>query len=411
MTSGRRHVVVVGAGFAGLSAATELEASGIRVTVLEATDRVGGRVWSVRLPNGVVIERGAEFVAEAHESVARTAASLGLRLVPQGCEFDRRPSPVHDVPDDDQLRQAVVEVRDSILRRLRTGGSDHSLAEAFAEVGETPGGLAVRRRLATSTTVPLDQVSARWYAEAGSAKRYGAALRVQGGNERIARGLAARLRQPVVTKARVTRIERATSGGMEVECDGRPSLRADGVVLTVPVPALRDLHLPSAVSARLAGPVSRIGFGEAAKISVPLAEPGKATGMEGPSGDWWSWTRQGDDLAPEPALTAFAGGAAAIRALDVVSGPTTWIDAISATRDEPMLRDGAIRTLWGAKSSARGAYSARLVGWSAADLDIIQESHDGIVLAGEHTERAGASMNAALRSGRRAALLMTRELS
>ncbi|MGW3949413.1 flavin monoamine oxidase family protein [Streptomyces sp. NPDC004752] len=410
MTSGR-HVIVVGAGFAGLSAATELEASGTRVTVLETTDRVGGRVWSVRLPNGVVVERGAEFVAEAHDAVARTAMSLGLQLVPQGCDFDRRPSPVHDVPADDRLCQAVGVVRDSILRRLRMGGSDHSVAEAFAEAGETPGSLAVRRRLATSTTVPLDQVSARWYAEAGSAKRYGTALRVQGGNERIARGLAAKLHQPVVTEVKVTGIERAANGGLEVVCDGRPSLHADGVVLAVPVPALRDLHLPPAMSARLAGPLSRIGFGQAAKISVPLVEPGEASGMEGPSGDWWSWTRQGDDLAPEPALTAFAGGAAALRALDVGSGPTTWIDAISATRDERMLPDGAICTQWGAASSTRGAYSARLVGWAAADLDVIQDGYDGVVLAGEHTEQVGASMNAALRSGRRAASLLTRELS
>lgn len=410
MTSGR-HVVVVGAGFAGLSAATELEASGIRVTVLETTHRVGGRVWSVRLPNGVVVERGAEFVAEAHDAVARTAAGLGLQLVPQGCEFDRRPSPVHEVPADDQLCQAVGEVRESILRRLRKGGSDHSVAEAFAEAGETPGSLAVRRRLATSTTVPLDQVSARWYAEAGSVKRYGTALRVQGGNERIAHGLAAQLHQPVITEAGVTGIERAANGSLEVVCDERPSLRADGVVVTVPVPALRDLHLPPAMSARLAGPLSRMGFGHAAKISVPLAEPGEASGMEGPSGDWWSWTRQGDDLAPEPALTAFAGGAAAIQALDVGSGPTTWIDAISATRGEKMLPDGAICTQWGAGSSTRGAYSARLVGWAAADLDVLQESHDGVVLAGEHTEQAGASMNAALRSGRRAASLLARELS
>ena len=53
-------VVVVGAGFAGLAAADELLAGGIDVTVLEARDRVGGRVWSVPFAGGVVA-RGAEL--------------------------------------------------------------------------------------------------------------------------------------------------------------------------------------------------------------------------------------------------------------------------------------------------------------------------------------------------------------
>ena len=52
-----RRVVVFGAGFAGLAAADALRSAGAEVTVLEARDRVGGRVWSVRFGEGAVIER------------------------------------------------------------------------------------------------------------------------------------------------------------------------------------------------------------------------------------------------------------------------------------------------------------------------------------------------------------------
>src|SRR5439155_1225781 len=58
----RMRVVVVGAGFAGLAAADALQAGGVEVVVLEARDRVGGRVWSRELPNGAVVEMGAEFI-------------------------------------------------------------------------------------------------------------------------------------------------------------------------------------------------------------------------------------------------------------------------------------------------------------------------------------------------------------
>ena len=84
--------VVVGAGFAGLAAGERLHAVGWDVTVFEARDRVGGRVWSQRLENGAVVERGAEFIFPDHEVLRATAARLGLSLYEKGTLYgDREP--------------------------------------------------------------------------------------------------------------------------------------------------------------------------------------------------------------------------------------------------------------------------------------------------------------------------------
>ena len=74
------QVAVAGAGLAGLTAAYELQRAGAEVVVLEARDRVGGRVWSRRLANGAVVEMGAEFLLPGNTAIRELAAELGLGM-------------------------------------------------------------------------------------------------------------------------------------------------------------------------------------------------------------------------------------------------------------------------------------------------------------------------------------------
>ncbi|MEO6606809.1 MAG: FAD-dependent oxidoreductase, partial [Aeromicrobium sp.] len=76
----RYDTIVVGAGVAGLTAASLLARSGRRVVVLEARDRVGGRVWSDRT-DGVVMDRGASWIHGIDDNpVAAAAAAIGMPL-------------------------------------------------------------------------------------------------------------------------------------------------------------------------------------------------------------------------------------------------------------------------------------------------------------------------------------------
>jgi monoamine oxidase len=71
-------VVVIGAGFAGLTAARNVVAGGRSVIVLEARDRVGGRVWNHDLPGGHISERGGTFVGPTQDHVMALAGELGV---------------------------------------------------------------------------------------------------------------------------------------------------------------------------------------------------------------------------------------------------------------------------------------------------------------------------------------------
>lgn len=75
-------VLIVGAGIAGLTAGNALEQAGYEVLVLEARDRVGGRLYSHELTPGVVIDLGGQWLGPTQNRAYELAQSLGARLFP-----------------------------------------------------------------------------------------------------------------------------------------------------------------------------------------------------------------------------------------------------------------------------------------------------------------------------------------
>nr|WP_286159415.1 FAD-dependent oxidoreductase [Mycobacterium sp. 852013-50091_SCH5140682] len=75
-------VVVVGAGFAGLSAADRLSSQGASVLVIEGRDRVGGRSFTGEVA-GVKVDLGATWVAQRHTAIRDLMERLGCSLTPQ----------------------------------------------------------------------------------------------------------------------------------------------------------------------------------------------------------------------------------------------------------------------------------------------------------------------------------------
>src|SRR4051795_2892034 len=74
----KADVAIVGAGLAGLTAARELVKRGHTVIVLEARDRVGGRTFNHKLPDGQAVEAGGEFVGPTQTRVLALAKSAGI---------------------------------------------------------------------------------------------------------------------------------------------------------------------------------------------------------------------------------------------------------------------------------------------------------------------------------------------
>jgi len=126
--SGPPRVVVIGGGLAGLTSALRLEAAGFEVDVLEASDRVGGRVHT-HVEDGVVVELGATRALTSHPDLLALAEDVGVAMNPRpsvdsrlrdvfyiaGKRFEGKPEawPV-DLPAEDQGR-SVGELRAKYL--------------------------------------------------------------------------------------------------------------------------------------------------------------------------------------------------------------------------------------------------------------------------------------------------------
>jgi monoamine oxidase len=395
------RVVVVGAGFAGLAAADELQRAGHRAIVLEARDRVGGRVWSVPFA-GAVIERGAEFVDEHDAVVHETCVRLSLRLYPKGTPYGQR-EPREGAPT---TLEAMTAAGEAIREADRRGELRGAVTEALARLDLDPAVReAVTARIETTNAAAAGGLAAA--SIGGGFTTFGpiATLTVEGGNQRIAEELAAALEPGSVhLSSPVARIERTATGVRVSTTTGAGTIEADACVVAVPATVLPRIVFEPALPDPLRVAFEGVVYGQAAKLFQPLTAPVEPSAVMSVPGRFWTFTQWGPSGEPLPVAGSFAGSPTALEALEVDRGPRTWIDRVAALRPElPIDPDGpALLSTWHDDEWVGAAYSTDDVGGHVAD-PAMRGPFGPVVFAGEHTDPHHGTMEGALRSGLRAA--------
>jgi monoamine oxidase len=144
-------VCIVGAGYTGLTAALRLAEAGIDVAVVEARDRIGGRVWTERRPDGVWIDRGGAWLAPYHERALALAAELGVDTYPTFNEGEH----VYMKAGKPYTYTGLVPLKMGIPALINMGIALKLLDRAVARVPleapwDTPGAARIDRRSAAS---------------------------------------------------------------------------------------------------------------------------------------------------------------------------------------------------------------------------------------------------------------------
>jgi monoamine oxidase len=396
------RVVVVGAGFAGLAAADALRAEGVEVTVLEARDRVGGRVWSVPFAGGVV-ERGAEFILPQNTALESLAARFDLPLVRKGTPYGRR-----EPRGEEAVPSAELE---AVFDRIGSGEAPQAaetLAEAIEELGLEPRMAAlIRARLEISMGHPADDLRAEVLGEGAATFGDFDSYTVEGGNAELARALAGELGEAIHLSSPVRRVRWDEQGITVGTDDGE--LDADAAVIAVPTAPLHEIGFEPALRGPTAEALASVRYGHNAKLFVALRAPSPPSAIMSVRRRFWSYTQLDSTGAPAPFATAYTGTTDAVEALAGTGDAGGWIGELAGLRPDLELNpEMALLSTWHDDPWVRGSYSARSLSSPLLDAEL-QRPVGSLYFAGEHT--AGdwhGLMEGALRSGQRAARQLLR---
>jgi polyamine oxidase len=411
-------VLVLGAGVAGLRAAEVLKAAGKAVIVLEARDRVGGRIHTDR-SWGAPMELGASWIhGVAGNPVKARLEAAGIPLVTAGTE-----QALYG-PDGTRLAAATVERTEQRVAQLceegRAGSpeTDEPLRAAFDRAVAARGARTAAQQLEdeqglTSTVeheyaADAAELSALHF-DAGANEAGGDAF-VPGGYDQLVALLAEGL--DIRTAHVVSRVD-TLAGGLSVTTD-KGTFRAKAVVVTVPLGVLKAgrIAFGTPLSARKRLAVARLGMGALSKtlLRFPAAAwPTDVTFLDRvpPAHERGQWVEglQLSTLSGVPALMLFNAGAFA-RAQESLTEEAAVSSALKAWRTALQLPAPAavLRSQWTNDPSSLGAYSFLGVGATLADRDALAAREGAVFFAGEAcAPEHAATVHGAYQSGERAA--------
>jgi len=458
--AGGSDVAVVGAGFAGLYAATLLAGKGARPQVFEAGDRVGGRVWSLRgVFPGQVAERGAELIDTTHSTLRGLAGAYGLTLESYAANklpgeeafyfFGRHWTEAQVV---EEFRAFVPALKDD-LSKLSNGPTALSYNETDRRLDFTPlsdylvqrgAGPLIRAVLDVAYTIEFGREINRQSALAllffiATNKRQAFTpfgvfsderFHIVEGNDAVAQAMAAGLPQPVRLGHRLLRVARQADGRVRLSfatAGGTVETVHDAVVLTLPAPMMRQVEFAASVALPAGNrfAIDQFDYGTSSKMMIgfngrPWYERSNSNGASysdlANHQSTWETNPSQAKVFSRGVLTDFSGGdrGARLDPAKLQTEATAFLadldqvypgSSVLARRDNRGRVQAHLEN-WSRLPLFQGAYSNNQPGYFTTIEGLYARPAGNVYFAGEHTDSFYSYqgfMEGALLSGARAA--------
>lgn len=426
--SGTR-VIVAGAGLAGLAAARDLEFAGARVTVIEARERVGGRVHTVRGLGALHAEAGADLIEAEQQHVLDLAKAVGLktvRILRGGFGFYG--------PDARERRRlfSAQSTFEEVARRLRGEIADYCLADkrwdsavavslarrsvadwlrtqprgtSFASHVKGLRGFFLADPEELSLIAVVDQFAS------GDTPGAGRMFRIADGNDALPRAVAERLRGRVLLGSELTRVtqdERGVRVSIE-DRSGRRELASDYLVVALPATTLRNIAFEPAMPFHQARAIRSLKYGAATRMLLQFTSAfwrsrgrPRAFGTDLPTGAVWDAT---EGQIGGAVLSLLAGGRASRELHQIIDqeGEAGVVRRLAwLGRPSTLVTARVVR--WESDPWSLGGYAYFDPSFDPRLRECLWRPFGRVVFAGEHTSvRWQGYMNGAIESGKRAA--------
>jgi len=409
-------VVIVGAGVAGLSAAAHLRRHGVRVVLLEASGRIGGRAFTSRpaVLGHAPFDHGASWLhaAERNPLAALADPAEDVLTDSESARSERvfvgsRPADTTELAAYDLTWDRLDA---AVAPALAKDQPDRSLAEAMAPMRDDPWAATVAGwEGAIIAAADADALSVRDWQQN---RLDGRNLSVRGG---LGAFVARRLAADAVLDAPVTSIDWDAPAGVRVET-ARGTIRAAACIVTVSTGVLASgairftPALPHPVQAAVAG----LPMGLLSKVALPAAGPDRL-GLAADTG----LVRQMENGRANMAFIAWPEGAGHV--IGFVGGRAAWAVAEDPAAAEALARaelramlgndavwlgDGAVVTGWATNPFTLGSYAYAPPG-QAGMRGVLEAAFPGerLLFAGEacNTDGLAGTVGGAFASGKVAA--------
>ncbi len=415
-------VVVIGAGVAGLAAASALAEAKLQIVLLEARDRIGGRIFSLR-PDGstLPVELGAEFVHGKPPELLTLLQDAGLRC------FEMKGT--NRCFEHGQLQECSQDNAFQVLEELDSAG-DLTFAEFLSAKGLAPAVADRARRYVEGFNAAdanrIGTAALAWQQRAEDAIDGDHAFRVEAGYDRLpafllekftAAGGRLFLSHAVEDLSWQPGAVRAKAKVLLDTCPGTAQFHAKRAIISAPLGVLqaRSIRIQPEPSGIFKA-CDRLAMGSAMRITFQFRRPFWSKDQPDmrflfssetvPSTWWTTWPK------PTAMITAWAGGPQAVRlmALDQEQLVFESLDALATifALKREWLREQLLSWHmhdWQTDPFSLGAYSYAPKGAAGASQEMTVPVEDTLYFAGEHTDVTGhwGTVHGALRSGYRAA--------
>lgn len=418
----RPKVIIIGAGFAGLSAALALHKRKIDFVLLEARNRIGGRVFSHVMDEkeNLVIELGAEWVGNSHERLQNLCNEMGLDL--QNNQFDSHliyqgkyyksgdwdysadwkkkfQSMLDAYPKLTQAEKLKIDKMDWWRYLVNNGceGRDLDLRELLdsTDFGETIRSVSAFGALAE-------------YAE--SSEKNEMDLKIKGGNSRLSEKLADAIgREKILLQHAVTRVTQQVNGGVTVYCGNGQSFKGDKIICTAPTFAVKKIKWEPGLPADQVNAINELQYARINKNPLLFKKrfwkDERFDMVTDQSPHYFYHATKNQDSKKGVLISYTIGEKAAV----VANQSDDWRKDMVMQTLSPFFHDAKeeydrmTNYYWGNDAFSRGAYALYGKGQWFRVMPILKRSHIHTHFAGEHLADWQGFMEGAINTGEEAA--------